>query len=171
MWPDWAIFESSWLQFFYQIFCIFLGYCERNYFLSKNCCGSFLNIVWKLWATFYSNIWSHCVRTVTQFPSIKRENIFWYNRFAKKKFPKYNLVKNGDKSIWQNCRKLRQDDLSLEKWRVLGPIWRKINSRKNKLCFSLKAFFHPNRSRGCWLYLTREHWHLGELSLFSSPLV
>ena len=43
-----------------QIFGNFLGCCEKHYFISKNYCGSFLGIVWKIWATFYSNIWSHC---------------------------------------------------------------------------------------------------------------
>ena len=42
-----------------QIFGNFLGYCKKHYSVSKNCCGSFLGIVCEIWATFYSNIWSH----------------------------------------------------------------------------------------------------------------
>jgi len=42
-----------------QIFGNFLGYCEMHYFVNKNYHASFLGIVWKICATFNSNIWSH----------------------------------------------------------------------------------------------------------------
>ena len=36
------------------------GYFEKNHLLSKNYYGYFLGNIWKIWATFYFNIWSHC---------------------------------------------------------------------------------------------------------------
>ena len=35
-----------------QILGNFLDYCEKHYFLSENCCASFLAIVRKIWAIF-----------------------------------------------------------------------------------------------------------------------
>ena len=59
----WKFLATNILTKVAQIFGNFLGCCEKHYFVSKNCCGSFLGRVWKNWATFYSNIWSHCVWT------------------------------------------------------------------------------------------------------------
>ena len=69
-----------------QIFGNFLGYCEQHYFSCKNCCGFFLYLVWKIWATFYSNIWSHC-----------RQHFFQKTRFfraakIKISFPKHSTT-------------------------------------------------------------------------------
>ena len=63
--PDWAIFESSWLQIFWtkvaHIFGNFLGYFKRHYFVRKNSCGYFLPLFGTFGPLFNSNIWSHCV--------------------------------------------------------------------------------------------------------------
>ena len=55
----WKLLATNFLTKVAQIFGNFLGYCEKHYSVSKNCCGSFLDIVWEIWTTFYSNIWSH----------------------------------------------------------------------------------------------------------------
>ena len=66
----------------------FLGYSEKHYFLSKDCYNSFFGIVWKIWATFYSNIWSHLQTDV-----------------ARKKFAnKFELQKAVDCGM-QDCEK------------------------------------------------------------------
>ena len=41
-----------------KIFDNLLGYYKKH--LRKNYCGFFLANLWKLWATLYSIIWSHC---------------------------------------------------------------------------------------------------------------
>ena len=63
VWPDRAIFESSWRQFFLQNglnICCHFGLLWKHSFLSKSC---FLATFGKIWATFYSNIWSRCPRS------------------------------------------------------------------------------------------------------------
>ena len=55
----WKLLASIFFTKVAEIFGNFLGYCEKHYFVSRNCCGYLLAIVWKMWATFYSNIWSH----------------------------------------------------------------------------------------------------------------
>ena len=61
--PDWAIFESSWWQIFFskvaQMSDDFWSSFERHYFPSIICCGYVLGHSWKIWATFYFNLWSH----------------------------------------------------------------------------------------------------------------
>ena len=42
-----------------QIFGHILGYFEIHHSSSKNCFGCLLDNLWKIWATVYSNIWSH----------------------------------------------------------------------------------------------------------------
>ena len=51
VWSDLGIFESSWIQILLQNFDNFLA-TIKSFFLGN---------LWKLWATFYSNIWSHRV--------------------------------------------------------------------------------------------------------------
>ena len=49
VWPDWAIFESSWLQIFFQkaqMYCVFLGSFDNHNFLSKFSYGLFLGNFW-----------------------------------------------------------------------------------------------------------------------------
>ena len=41
------------------------GLFWKTLFFRKNCIGYFLGNFWKNWATFYSNIWSHCTRLPT----------------------------------------------------------------------------------------------------------
>ena len=62
VWPDWMIFESSWRQNFYQKSqndWQLLGDFWKTSLLSKNCCCHFWGNFGNIWATFYSNIWSH----------------------------------------------------------------------------------------------------------------
>ena len=64
VWPDWAIFvkllvTNLVLAEVDQIFAGSLCYLESNQLLSKNCSSYFLDKYYKIWATFYSNIWSH----------------------------------------------------------------------------------------------------------------
>ena len=44
---DWQLFGLFW----------------KTSLLCKNCISYFLGNFWKNWATFFSNIWSHCLRT------------------------------------------------------------------------------------------------------------
>ena len=66
VWPDWMIFESSWRQNFFQKspndWQLF-GQFWKTSLLWKNCCCYFLGNFGNIWATFYSNIWSHCLST------------------------------------------------------------------------------------------------------------
>ena len=48
----WKFLATNFLTKVTQIFGNFLGYCEKHYFVSKNSCGSFWGIIWKIWATF-----------------------------------------------------------------------------------------------------------------------
>ena len=61
----WKLMPTNFLTKVAQIFGNFLGYCEKHYSVSKNCCGSFLDIVWEIWATFFSNIWSYSMKNFT----------------------------------------------------------------------------------------------------------
>ena len=55
VWPDWAIFESSWRQIFLiKVAQLFGLICGKYHLLSKNC---FFWQFLKKWATCYSNIW------------------------------------------------------------------------------------------------------------------
>ena len=55
----WKFLAKRFLSKVAQIFGNLLGYSEKHYFVSKNCCGSFFALAWEIWATFYSKIWSH----------------------------------------------------------------------------------------------------------------
>ena len=48
----WKFLATYFLTKVAQIIGYYLGYCGKQYCLSKKCCGSFLDIVWKIWATF-----------------------------------------------------------------------------------------------------------------------
>ena len=56
VWPDWAIFESSWQQNIYQKspndWQQLFGLFWKTSLLSKNCIGYFLGNFWKNWASF-----------------------------------------------------------------------------------------------------------------------
>ena len=60
MWISATRLPTNFAAKVHKIFDNFLGYYKKHYFLSKNCCGSFLGNLWKLWKTFYFYIWSHC---------------------------------------------------------------------------------------------------------------
>ena len=65
VWPDWAIFKRSLLKKYHknkQNIRQLLGLLRQITHFKENCCGFILGIFWKNWATFYSNIWSHCTR-------------------------------------------------------------------------------------------------------------
>ena len=64
----WMFLVTTFLIKVAQIFCDVWGYFEKCNFLSKNCCDYFLGNSWIIWATFCSNICSHCVELY----SIKR---------------------------------------------------------------------------------------------------
>ena len=61
--PNLSIFKSSWQQNLFQkspnISNCFRQLFEKHDFLNKNWISTFLGYLWKNWATFYSNIWSH----------------------------------------------------------------------------------------------------------------
>ena len=56
VWPDSAIFEWSWRQKFHAK----IAHFEKHPCLCGNSCGYFLGKFRQKWATFYSDIWSHC---------------------------------------------------------------------------------------------------------------
>ena len=101
----------------------FLGYSEKHYFLSKDCYNSFFGIVWKIWATFYSNIWSHLQTDV-----------------ARKKFAnKFELQKAVDCGM-QDCEKF-----SFLSRNTSLPIFVSILSLISGLrLFNRLSFFHSN---------------------------
>ena len=51
----WKFLATKFLTTFWAIL--------KNSLLCKNCISYFLGNFWKNWATFFSNIWSHCLRT------------------------------------------------------------------------------------------------------------
>ena len=59
VWPDWAIFYSF-LARVAKMFGDLLGYLERHDFLCKTAVTTFWETFWKNWATFDSNMRSHC---------------------------------------------------------------------------------------------------------------
>ena len=51
-----------------------LGYFEKHHFSSKNSRGCFLANFWKIWATRYFGIWSHCSRETQSSHSLTQDN-------------------------------------------------------------------------------------------------
>ena len=73
VWPDWAVFERSWLIFFTnvaQILGDFLGYFEKHRLQVKTAVATFWITFGIIWATFYFIIWSHWLSvTVSWLPT------------------------------------------------------------------------------------------------------
>ena len=69
VWPDWAISESSWRQFFLEIqskflFCLW-GYFELITYSLVNLLWLLVGQLWKHLGYLYSNIWSHCLSPIS----------------------------------------------------------------------------------------------------------
>ena len=65
-----------------QIFNDFLGYFENIKFYVKIAVPTFLGNYVKIWASFYSNIWSHCISRheyppITTTPVVDVLNTLW----------------------------------------------------------------------------------------------
>ena len=69
VWPDWAIFKSSWQQIckhkYCQKDCWQLAYCEKDQLMQQLLRWIFLgNLLWKQLGNFFTpNIWSHWRRS------------------------------------------------------------------------------------------------------------
>ena len=65
LWPDVKVLGDKFFTQAAQIFCDFLAFCENLAFSSKTSVDTIWVTLWKVWTSFYSNIWSHCMGWTT----------------------------------------------------------------------------------------------------------